>query len=297
MAPRHEVDAEALRVAADLYALPPEDFIAARDELVSTLKDRAEPDTAAAVKRLRRPSVVAWAVNAAARERPDDVEALLRAGEDLRREQRRMLSGGGTDGLRRATDARRAAVRALTDEAARAMDDHGGRGDNYRDEVAQTLEAASLDEELGERLRAGMLEREARPDAGFGAIEGFQVLTGGGEAETEAQNEAEGGRADDAAGGRRARATPKQQADAKEKARARAGEAKEADRRAVTAERAAERAERRAADLRRRADEAESIARDSEAGVRRLRDEARTERRRADRAAKVAEDARARAEP
>jgi hypothetical protein len=292
--PRSEVEAEALRVAADLYALPPEDFVAARDQLAARLKNEGDTDTAAAVKRLRRPSVVAWAVNVAARERPDGVQALLEAGEDLRREQRRMLSGGGTDGLRRATEVRRSAVGALADVAVHALDDRGGGADTHRDQIAQTLEAASLDEELGGRLRSGTLEREARPDAGFGAIEGFQVLTGG--AEEQVESEAEGSRADDVAAGRRARSTPKQRADAEEKARARAGEAKEAERRATAAERTAERAERRGGELRRRAEEAESAAREAEVEARRLRDEARTERRRADRAAKAAEDAKARTE-
>jgi len=94
--------------ARELYALPPEEFTAARDRLAGELKESGKADEAAAIKKLRKPSVVAWAVNAAARARPEEVEALREAGQALRRAQRKALSGGGGDDLRRATDERRA---------------------------------------------------------------------------------------------------------------------------------------------------------------------------------------------
>ena len=80
--------------ARDLYALPPADFIAARDELAGELKDSGEADVAAAVKKLKKPSIVAWAVNAAARVHEDEVAALRETGQALRRAQRKVLSGG-----------------------------------------------------------------------------------------------------------------------------------------------------------------------------------------------------------
>ena len=248
----------------DLYGLPPGEFIAARDRLAGELKEAGRADEAAEVKKLRRPSIVAWAVNAASRERPDDVGALREAGRELRRAQRKALAGGGGEDLRRATDDRRALIQTLADAGVAAI---GARGGAHRDAIAETLDAASVDDELGERLQAGILDREARPMAGFGAIEGFEVLQGGG---------ADDG--DEAA-----------DEDPAEVRRERAREAREAAQRAVAAERAAEKARRRADELREKAASAVTAAREAESDAKRLADEAKTERKRSDRAAKAAE--------
>lgn len=256
-------DAPVPAEALELYAQPPDGFIAARDALAKELKAAGKDDDAAAVKKLRKPSIVAWAVNAAAREHGDDVAALREAGEGLRRAQRKALSGGGGEDLRRATEERRALVGTLADAAVGAI---GARGAAHRDAIAATFEAAAVDDELGERLAAGTLEKEAQPTAGFGTIEGFEVLTGGG-AEPEEEP------AEDRAAEKRERAR----------------EAREAGQRATTAERAAERAERRASELKEKAAAATAAAKEAEAEARRLKDEARTERKRADRASRAAD--------
>jgi hypothetical protein len=248
----------------DLYALAPEDFIAARDSLARELKDAGRADEAAAVKKLRRPSVVAWAVNGAAREHPADVEALLEAGRELRRAQRKTLSVAGTDELRRATEARRTVIQRLADAAVAAVGDRGG---GHRDAIEGTLTAASVDDQLAQRLQEGTLEREARPAAGFGAVEGFEVLTGGAAEDEEADE------------------TP---AARREAERERDRVAREAERRAAAAERSAERAAERAAQLKEKAAEATAAAKEADAEAKRLADEARTERKRADRAARDA---------
>jgi hypothetical protein len=247
----------------DLFALPPEEFIAARDRLAAELKDAGNTEEAAEIKKLRRPSIVAWAVNVAARDRPEDVAALREAGQALRRAQRKALSGGGGDDLRRATDGRRALIQTLADAGVAAM---GERGATHRDAIAATLDAASVDDELGERLQAGILEREARPAAGFGSIEGFEVLLGGGAAGDEEPVDE----------------------DPVEVRRERTREARDATRRADAAERAAEKAHHRAEDLKQKATAAVTAAREAEAEAKRLTDEAKTERKRADRAAKAA---------
>ncbi|MDP9301956.1 MAG: hypothetical protein M3P43_13855, partial [Actinomycetota bacterium] len=204
--------------ARELYGLAPEGFIEGRDALAGRLADEDEPELAAAIKKLRKPTVVAWAVNAASRERPADVAALLRAGDDLRQAQVAAISGKGADDLRTATQARRTKVAELAEVAVEAL---GVRGDAHRDAIVLTLEAASVDPELGARLREGTLEREASPGSGLGPAGGFQLLQGG-----------EGGGEDEST---------------TEEDRER--EAKEADRAAVAAEREAERASRRAEQL------------------------------------------------
>ena len=238
--------------------------MSARDRLAGELKDAGKADEAAEVKKLRRPSVVAWAVNLTSRQRPEDVEALREAGQSLRRAQRKALSGGGGEDIRRATDARRALIQTLADAGVAAI---GERGEAHRDAIAATFDAASVDDELGDRLEAGVLEREARPTAGFGAIEGFEVLQGGGAAEDEESFDE----------------------DPAELRRERAREARAATQRAAQAERAADKARRRADDLKEKVAAAVTAAREAESAAKRLADEAKTERRRADRAAKASE--------
>jgi hypothetical protein len=243
--------------------VPRERFIAERDALAKDLKAAGDDGAAAAVKKLKKPSVVAWAVNAASRERPSDVEALLEAGRELRRAQRKTMTVAGTEDLRRATEARRQVVQRLTEAAIAAIGDRGGV---HRDAIEGTLTAASTDDELGARLAEGTFEREARPTAGFGALEGFEVLTGGAGRGDEEERESPAAR--------------------REAERQRAREAKEAERRAVAAERAAQRAAEHAAQLKEKAATAAAAAKEAESDARRLADEARTERKRADRAAR-----------
>jgi len=243
----------------ELYGVEPDRFIEARDRLAKELRAAGQDDDAAAVKKLRKPSVVAWALNAAARDAPEDVDALLEAGEELRRAQRKALSKAGTEDLFAATEARKRAVRALAERAVAAL---GGRGETHRDRIVSTLEAASLDRELGQRLRDGILDRDAQPTTGFDAIEGFELLQGGAAAKATSPGESV------------------------EERRERAREAKEAEREAVRAEHAAEQSSTRATDLRAKAAAAESAARDAEAEAKRLADEAKTARKRADRAAR-----------
>ena len=77
-------------IAADLYALPPEDFVPARDDAVKRAKQAGDKRLATAVGKLRKPTVGAWAVNLLAHERPDLVDDLLELGEELRSAQRNL---------------------------------------------------------------------------------------------------------------------------------------------------------------------------------------------------------------
>ncbi|MGZ4149550.1 MAG: hypothetical protein ACXVQJ_05895, partial [Actinomycetota bacterium] len=121
---------------AALFALPPEGFVAARDRLVASLRAAGNPEGAEVVKALRRPSLVAWAVNAAARARPDEVARLLGAGTRLDEAQRQALAGrGGARDLRAASDERRDAVRALTEAAAEALEAAGKASAPHRDAI------------------------------------------------------------------------------------------------------------------------------------------------------------------
>jgi hypothetical protein len=145
-------------VVDELYGSPAEEFVARRDARARELRksDRAAAD---AVKKLRRPSVSAAAVNRLARSSSDDVEALLAAGEALRQAQ---LGGGDRDAIRAAAHDEREAVEKLVGQA-------GKLSPAALEEVRETLHAAATDEETRELVRRGVLT-EARRAVGLGGF-------------------------------------------------------------------------------------------------------------------------------
>jgi hypothetical protein len=160
-----------------LYREPPEGFIAARDALVRELKEAGRAEDAATVKALRKPTVPAWAVNQLTEREAKRLQELLDAGAEVRAaQQAAMSSGASADRLREATAARRQVVGRLADAAARALRDAGRSPDAHLEEIRATLEAASVDAELGERLREGTLERASREAGGFGDVFGLQLV-------------------------------------------------------------------------------------------------------------------------
>src|SRR6266540_1835540 len=101
--------------AGELYALPPQDFVAARDEHVARAREAGEADLATRLRTLRRPTQGAWLVNLLWRDRRESVEQLLGLGDELRGAQQR-LSG---DRLRELSAQRHRVVGALVAEARR----------------------------------------------------------------------------------------------------------------------------------------------------------------------------------
>jgi hypothetical protein len=152
----------------ELYRTAPEGFVAARDELVKVLKAEGADLDAAAVKRRKRPSVAAWGLNQLADRDPSGLEELERAGAALRGS----MSARGADALREATATRRSIVARLAKEAAEVLREADRSPDTHRDEVAATLEAASVDASVAEQLRTGTLERTVSGAVGFGEIGG-----------------------------------------------------------------------------------------------------------------------------
>jgi hypothetical protein len=170
-----------------LYGLPPEEFVAARDELVKELRAQSADADAAAVKRRKRPSVAAWALDQLSSSDPAGIRELLDAGAALRAAQQRAQAKSDEGQLREATDARRAAVARLADEAATILLDVGRSPDAHLDEIAATLEAASADHGVAEQLRAGMLERTVSRAVGFEGLTGLRAVEESGSADHDAE--------------------------------------------------------------------------------------------------------------
>ena len=155
----------------ELYALDPNDFVAARNDLAKRLRKEGDKALAADVAKLRRPTPAAWAVNQLARRKRADVEELVRLGGALRDAQDRALAGDEPGDLRQVGRARRDAVARLGELAEQLLVERGGSPGAHAGEVAATLEAASLDADAGAAVLEGRLSTELEPPSGFGAFD------------------------------------------------------------------------------------------------------------------------------
>jgi hypothetical protein len=155
-----------------VYALPPEDFTRARNDLAQRLKQAGQDAAAARVKQLRKPTVALWAVNQLARRHPAEVRALLDAGGRLRTAQQAALQGGESQELRSATTDERKALRTLTQRGEELLRETGHSVDPKR--IAGTLRAAAVDATAGELLERGRLSEELEA-TGFGAFAGMEI--------------------------------------------------------------------------------------------------------------------------
>jgi hypothetical protein len=208
-----------------LYDLPLGEFTTARNALAKELRD---PE----IRKLKKPSVPAWAVNQLARRREVDMRRLIRAGEALERTQRDAVGGGDQKAFERARGDEREAVRKLRSEAAALLGADGHpASDTNLERIARTLHAGASTEEGRTALREGRLTEELEP-------RGFEAFAG----VTPAPARKRGASA-------RARPRPRQDPRLK-KAREEAAEARraadEADRSADKARREADRARQRA---------------------------------------------------
>ncbi|GAB3146110.1 hypothetical protein [Microbispora hainanensis] len=143
--------------AADrLYGMVPEEFTAARDALAKEAKAAGDAALAKRIRALRKPTVVAWAVNRTARERSQELGRLLDLGRRLRDAWRTQDADALAEvGRERASLVARL-VRAVREEAEAAGHPLAPAADL---EIEQTLDAAVVDEEAAEQVRRGRLTR------------------------------------------------------------------------------------------------------------------------------------------
>ncbi|MFF3178741.1 hypothetical protein [Rhodococcus pyridinivorans] len=170
-------------VADALYGLDPGDFVAARSEFAAQAREAGDRELTAAIGRLRKPTVAAWMVNLLARERADELAALLDIGSALRTAQRR-LSGSE---MRKLSEQRRRVVAALERDAGRLAADRGRTvSESALREVGRTLNAALSDPDIGEQVRQGRLDAIVESD-GFGDLSAMPltVVRGGSEEDDE----------------------------------------------------------------------------------------------------------------
>jgi hypothetical protein len=161
-----------LDAAADeLYAVPPDEFIGARDAAVAAARERGDRELAKAIGRLRRPTKAAWLANLLARHRAAQLDGLLGLAAGLADAQRTL---DGT-ALRQLSSKRHQLVAAMAREAGRLAQEAGDpAAEGVLRELQGILDAALARPEIAEQVRSGRLTRtlsytgfgpEADPDA------------------------------------------------------------------------------------------------------------------------------------
>jgi hypothetical protein len=152
------------RAADELYGLPLQDFVAARNARVKELRGAGRRDEAGAVQKLQKPTLPSWVVNQLARRRELDVRRLAKAGEALRTEA--TDAAGFAEARREEADVLRRLLRA-----ARELLESEGRPASgaMLERVGANLRAAAVSEDRRDALLQGRLAEDLEP-AGFEAL-------------------------------------------------------------------------------------------------------------------------------
>ncbi|MGW0411339.1 hypothetical protein ACWERI_37065 [Streptomyces collinus] len=153
-------------VTDELYGLPPGDFTTVRDTRAKAARAAGDRGLANEIRRLRRPTLAAWASNLLVRERPTEVRNLLQLGEGLR-QAHQDLDG---ERLRELSVRQHQLTFALARQAA-DLTARAGRsiGEAARQDVQDTLQAVLADPEAAEEWAAGRLTKPLSVPVGFPA--------------------------------------------------------------------------------------------------------------------------------
>jgi hypothetical protein len=155
-----------VRETQDLYGLPLSQFTAARNARAKALR-KSDPQLAAAVAALPKPSVAAGALNELVHEDPSEVRALVQSGKRLRQAQEAAVAGTKGADLNEAIKEHRVAL----DRVQRDLRRRKLSGATV-DRATQTLRVASLDPELWPLLERGLLHEDLTA-SGFGLDPGI----------------------------------------------------------------------------------------------------------------------------
>lgn len=141
-------------VAAELYAVEPAAFVAARSEAAREARKAGDRELATAIGKLRRPVLAAWAVNLLAREDAAGLAQLLELGRELREAHQRMQG----EALQRLSRQRHDMLAALAGRTRQLAAEAGHPlGAEAVQQVMQTLGAALADPDTGREVQRGRL--------------------------------------------------------------------------------------------------------------------------------------------
>ncbi|MET7620405.1 hypothetical protein [Streptomyces sp. NPDC005408] len=163
-------------IANELYGLPPEDFIDARNQHAAAARTTGDRELAGKIGALRRPTLSAWAGNRLVRGRPDAVAGLLRLGEGLREAHQEL----DPEQLRELSSQQHRLIGELVRQARRLAAEAGHPlSDAAQREVEGTLHAVLADPQAAQEWASGRLVKPLTPPVGFppAAASGVQRTT------------------------------------------------------------------------------------------------------------------------
>ena len=223
--------------AEKLLAVEPGEFVAKRKKLATELREAGREDEAAVVAGLSKPTAVVFAVNRAARDRPNAARDAADAAERVRKAQLE----GDPDAYATALEDLKRSLDLLSEVA----DTHVGSGkrptEAMRRRVRDLLRSAVADDDAREALRRGALAEEIEA-SGFSPFAGTAPKPARGKKATAASKAAE----------RREEQRRERERELREELAAAEAELREAESAARDAERNRARAERKVASLRKK---------------------------------------------
>ncbi len=150
----------------ELYALPPSDFVARREERAAAARTAGRTEDARRIRAARRPTHAAWAANLLRRSRPDEAERFLELGRALREAYATL----NPEGLKELSAQRSRIVSELSRQAAALAREAGHPlSDAVQRDVETTLRAVLADPEAAEVWAGGRLESTLTPPSEFAA--------------------------------------------------------------------------------------------------------------------------------
>jgi chromosome segregation ATPase len=143
-------------VVAELYALPPEEFTAARNERAKQAKADGDKPLSQEIGKLRKPSAAAWVLNQMVRHHRGEIDQFLAIGEALREAQAEF----DADQLKELSRQRHQVVAAVARQARALSRQLGNPVSNAVEaEVEQTLRAALADPAAADAVSSGQLTK------------------------------------------------------------------------------------------------------------------------------------------
>src|SRR5262249_52435630 len=144
-----------LDAAADaLYALPTDEFTAARNARAKQARDAGARELATEIGKLTKPTAAAWLANQLARDDGDRIASFVGLGQAMRD----ATSARDRDELRRLTREQRDATAGLVRRAREIAESAGQRvNDQAVRALEETLHAALADDDAAHELAAGRL--------------------------------------------------------------------------------------------------------------------------------------------
>ena len=149
-----------------LYGLPQAEFTAARNARAKKLR-KDDPELAATVAALPKPTAAAAALNELVREDPSEARALIQSGKRLREAQEAAVAGKRGADLQKAIEEHRSALDRMQRDLRRRK-----LSGATVDKAAKTLRVASVDPDLQPLLERGTLHEDLTA-AGFGLDPGI----------------------------------------------------------------------------------------------------------------------------